>query len=41
MGGDDTNIIAFVNNMAKNGGIMILESINTMQLSNTLLIFKK
>ena len=38
--GDDISIIAFVNNTAKNGGIMILESVNRMKLSNTLLIFK-
>ena len=35
IGGDDTSIIVFINNTAKNGGIMTLESINTMELSNT------
>ena len=43
VGGDESKVIAFVDNTAKDGGIMILEStntLNTMYLSNTHLIFK-
>ena len=28
VGGDDTSIIAFMNNTAKNGGIMVLETVS-------------
>ena len=42
VGGDETSVIAFINNTARNGGIMILEfvSTNKIQSSNTQLIFK-